>query len=71
MISSYHVAVQSTAAIHQRNMVRENFRAFKQLTPEQRNKLRERWRNASPEERRKMLEQRRMRQELRRLRPRN
>jgi hypothetical protein len=51
-------------------MVRENYRAFKRLTPEQRQKLRERWRSATPDERKRMLEQRRQRLERRRTRPR-
>ena len=34
---------------------------FKKLTPEQRQRLRERWQNATPEERQRMLERRRQR----------
>jgi hypothetical protein len=45
--------------------VRENYHRFRNLTPEQRRRLRERWRNASPEERERMLERRRARQERR------
>ena len=41
--------------------VRENLHRLKKLTPEQRQRLRERWQNATPEERQRMLERRRQR----------
>ena len=45
--------------------MRDNYHRFKKLTPEQRQRLRERWQNATPEERQKMLERRRQRREHR------
>jgi hypothetical protein len=45
--------------------VREGYHRFKKLTPEQRQRMRERWQNATPEERQRMLERRRARQERR------
>ena len=53
----------------QQAQVRENYHRYKKLTPEQRQKLRERWQNASPEERQRMLERRRKRMEQRQARP--
>ena len=49
----------------QKKRVRDNYHRFKNLTPEKRRRLRERWQNASPEERQRMLERRRARQERR------
>ncbi len=43
--------------------MRENMHRLKKLTPEQRQRLRERWQNATPEERQRMLERRRKRME--------
>jgi hypothetical protein len=39
----------------EQNIVRENFHRFQSLPPEQRRNLRERWQNASPAERQKMI----------------
>jgi TRAP-type C4-dicarboxylate transport system substrate-binding protein len=39
----------------QQNAVRENFHRFQSLPPEQRRNLRQRWQNASPAERQKMI----------------
>ena len=41
--------------------MREGYHRFKKLPPEQRRRLRERWQNATPEERAKWLERRRAR----------
>jgi Protein of unknown function (DUF3106) len=41
----------------QRAAVRQNFRRFQQLPPEKRQTLREQWRNASPAERQRMVQQ--------------
>jgi len=35
--------------------VRDNFRRFQTLSPEQRSSLRQRWQNATPAERQKMI----------------
>ena len=51
--------------------MRENYHRFKKLTPEQRQRLRERWQNATPEERQRMLERRRQRMERQRAPPAN
>jgi hypothetical protein len=61
---------------HEQDAIRDNFRKFKQLTPEQRQRLRQRWQNATPEQRKRLLEgarerreQHRQRQERRLQRP--
>jgi TRAP-type C4-dicarboxylate transport system substrate-binding protein len=41
----------------QRAAVRQNFRRFQQIPPEKRQMLREQWRNASPAERQRMVQQ--------------
>jgi hypothetical protein len=45
-----------TLPAQQQRSMRQNFRKFKQLPPERRRALRERWHKASPEERQRMLE---------------
>ena len=49
----------------QQARVRDGYHRFKKLSPEQRRRLRERWQNATPEERQRWLERRRARQERR------
>ena len=51
--------------MHEREAVRENFRKFRDLPPEQRKQLRERWKNATPAERERMLERSRENQKFR------
>jgi hypothetical protein len=48
--------------------VRDSFRKFKNLPPERRKLLRERWNNATPAERQRMLD--RMREQRQQQRPR-
>ena len=50
--------------------MREGFRDFRKLTPEQKRRMRERWQNATPEQRKKWLEKRReLREQRERARP--
>ena len=64
--ASWRASAGTSIAICRRTSserVRDNYHRFKKLTPEQRQRLRERWQNATPEERQRMLERRRQRKE--------
>ena len=41
---------------HERAIMRQNFHRFQQLPPERRQMLQERWRNATPAQRREMVD---------------